>query len=83
MHQLVTKIMRNIGVMQSEEVFNAETVKTKLIFIVAQLVYTLITLLPVPLLYISYNFSVVYIGAIFGWTLWRGSNFYYEDFKDR
>jgi len=83
MHQLVTNIMRKIGVMKSDEVFDADTVKTKMIFIVAQLLYTLITLLPVPLLYISYNFSVIYISAIFGWTIWRGSMLYYEDFKDR
>jgi len=83
MHQLVTGIMRSIGVMDSNEVFNAETVKTKLIFIVAQLFYTVITILPVPLLFVSHSFSVFYISAIFGWTLWRGSNFYYQDFQDR
>lgn len=83
MHQLVTNIMRNIGVMQPKEVFNAKTVKTKLIFIIAQLLYTVITIIPVPLLYISYNFSLVYISAIFGWALWRGSNLYYQDFQDR
>ena len=83
MHQLVTNIMRNIGVMQPKEVFNAKTVKTKLIFIIAQLLYTVITIIPVPLLYISYNFSLVYMSLIFGWTLWRGSNLYYQDFQDR
>eukprot|EP00092_Neocalanus_flemingeri_P035911 GFUD01039100.1.p1 GENE.GFUD01039100.1~~GFUD01039100.1.p1 ORF type:complete len:319 (-),score=59.52 GFUD01039100.1:422-1378(-) len=83
MHQLVTSIMRTLGVMGREEVFNPETAKTKIIFIVAQLVYTLITLLPVPLLYSSYEFSVVYISAIFGWTVWRGGMHYYEDFRER
>jgi len=83
MHQLVTTIMRNIGVMEEQEVFNAETVKTKIIFIIAQLVYTVISIIPVPLLFNSYYCSVVYISLIYGWTVWRGSNFYYDDFLDR
>jgi len=83
MHQLVRDIMRKIGVMQCDEVFDADTVKTKLIFIVAQLGYTIVTLLPVPLLYSSYSFSLVYISAIFGWTLYRGSTHYFEDFTQR
>jgi hypothetical protein len=35
--------------------FNADTIKTKLIFVVSQFVYTLVTLLMTPLLYSSYS----------------------------
>ena len=83
MHQLVTNLMRRMGVMEEQEIFNAETLKTKIIFITAQFVYTVISIIPVPLLFSSYYCSVVYISAIYGWTVWRGSNFYYEDFLDR
>ena len=83
MHQLVTKIMRRVGVMGEQEVFQAETLKTKMIFIIAQLVYTVITIVPVPFLFSSYFLSVLYISAIYGWTMWRGSRLYYQDFQDR
>ena len=37
MHQLVLGIMRKIGVMTPSEEFDSETLKTKMIFVVAQL----------------------------------------------
>ena len=81
MHQLVTTLMRRLGVMGPQEVFNADTVKTKLIFLTAQLVYTLITLIPVPLLYTSPLFSGVYITLLAGWTVWCGAGQYRADFN--
>ena len=54
-HQLVLSLLRGAGVMASEEVFDADTLKTKLTMVGAQLVYTVLTLLPVPLLYSSYT----------------------------
>ena len=69
--------------MGPQEVFNADTVKTKLIFLTAQLVYTLITLIPVPLLYTSPLFSGVYITLLAGWTVWCGAGQYRADFRER
>ena len=39
-----------------QQVFDASTLKTKLTMVVAQLIYTLITLIPVPALFSSYTF---------------------------
>ena len=83
MHQLVLGIMRRIKVMAPTEIFQAETAKTKMIFISAQLVYTLITLAPVQTLYSSFPLSVLYISSILGWTVYKGANFYCQDFMER
>ena len=71
MHQLVLAIMRRLGVMEETEEFDADTVKSKLIFVTAQLVYTLATLAPVPLLYSSFSLSNLYLALLLGWTVFR------------
>ena len=83
MHQLVLGIMRKIGVMKNSEEFDAETIKTKLIFVSAQLMYTIVTLLPVKLLYNSYIFSILYMTGIFAWCVFQGAESYFEDFTER
>ena len=75
--------MRSIRVMSETEVFDAETAKTKLIMVGAQLVYTLVTLAPVKLLYTNYLISVAYMVAIFGWCVFQGATSYLEDFQER
>ena len=75
--------MRKVGVMKETEVFDAETVKTKLIMVTAQLVYTVVTLLPVQLLYTNYVVSVTYMAAIYGWCVFQGASSYLEDFQER
>lgn len=83
MHQLVLSIMRRLGVMEETEQFDADTIKSKLIFVTAQLVYTLATLAPVPLLYNSFRLSNLYLGLLLGWTVLRGAESYFQDFVDR
>ena len=83
MHQLVLTIMRRLGVMHETEQFDADTIKSKLIFVTAQLVYTLATLAPVPLLYNSFSLSNLYLGLLLGWTVLRGAETYFQDFVDR
>ena len=75
--------LRKIGVMKNSEEFDAETIKTKLIFVSAQLMYTIVTLLPVKLLYNSYIFSILYMTGIFAWCVFQGAEGYFEDFTER
>ena len=82
MHQLVLGLMRRLGVMEAEEEFDADTVKTKLIFVSAQLVYTLATLGPVPLLYTSPALSSAYMGLVLGWCALQGAAQYLQDFVE-
>ena len=83
MHQLVLGLMRRLGVMEAEEEFDADTVKTKLIFVSAQLVYTIATLGPVPLLYTSPALSSAYMGLVLGWCALQGAAQYLQDFVER
>ena len=83
MHQLVLSIMRRLGVMKETEEFDADTMKTKVIFVTAQLVYTLATLAPVPLLYSSLGLSNLYLALLLGWTVLRGAESYFQDFVER
>ena len=83
MYILVTKVARSIGVFAKDEVFNPKTMKTKVIFVVAQVLFTLVTVLPTPFLYSSYSFSFCYICVIFGLCIWRGGSYYIEVFSER
>ena len=83
MHQLVLGIMRRINVRGPTEIFQAETVKTKMIFVSSQLVYTIITLAPVQILYSSFALSLLYISIILGWTVNLGACSYGQDFMER
>jgi hypothetical protein len=83
MHILVTKVARSIGVFAKDEVFNSRTLKTKIIFVVAQVLFTLVTILHTPFLYYSYSFSFCYICVIFGLCIWRGGSYYIELFSER
>ena len=83
MHQLVLGIMRKLSVMAPSETFQAETVKTKIIFLSAQFVYTVITLLPVQVLYSSYSLSNLYMSLMLSWTINKGANSYCQDFIER
>ena len=83
MHQLVLGLMKKFNIMEPTEIFQAETAKTKIIFISAQLVYTVITLAPVQILYSSFAISLLYISSILGWTVYQGANSYCQDFMER
>ena len=83
MHQLVLGLMKKFNIMEPTEIFQAETAKTKIIFISAQLVYTVITLAPVQILYSSFAISLLYISSILGWTVYQGANSYCQDFIER
>ena len=55
----------------------------QIVFLLAQLIFTLVTLIPCHFLYTSYNLSFVYICAIYGWCIWRGGSYYIEVFSER
>jgi len=83
MHQLVLGIMRKIGVMEDTEEFDADSFKTKMIMVNAQLIYTVLTLVPVKILLGNFVISVLYMGAIFGWCIYQGATSYLQDFLQR
>jgi hypothetical protein len=48
------------GLMGREETFDHRTIKTKVIFILTQFVYTMVTCLPVFLIYPYFSFHTAY-----------------------
>merc|ERR1711971_1473225 len=83
MHQMTKKACRSIGILSREESFDSRTMKTKTIFVVTQIFYTMLTLLPTPLFYGSYRLSFAYFVTLFLWTTWRGGSYYIEVFSER
>jgi len=83
MHQMTKKACRSIGILSREESFDSKTLKTKTIFVVTQIFYTMLTLLPTPLFYGSYRLSFAYFVTLFLWTTWRGGSYYIEVFSER
>lgn len=79
----VLNLCRRIGVMAPGEVFDSSTVKTKVVFMTVQFLFTLATFLPAPLMYSSHSASVVFLVGIFTCALANGSNYYIEVFSRR
>ena len=80
---LVLSVCKRLFIIKKEEAFNPKTVKTKLIFIVSQFIYTIITFTPAYCLY-NYQFgNLIYIGFIFTVSIFNGASFYIEVFSQR
>jgi len=80
---MIVKILIKTGVQESEEDFNPDSRKAKTVFIVSQIIYTLITMIPTGLLYSSYEYSCCYFVFVFGWGTWNGASYYMEVFSER
>jgi len=83
MNQLTTRVTKELGILKEDEEFDSETLKSKLIFLAVQGIYTIVSCLPTVLFYSSYSLSVIYICAIYGWCIWRGGTYYIEIFSER
>uniref|UniRef100_A0A7S0LBS8 Glycerophosphocholine acyltransferase 1 n=1 Tax=Coccolithus braarudii TaxID=221442 RepID=A0A7S0LBS8_9EUKA len=80
---VVHKVLGKCGVLKPGEMFDSERWKTKLIFIIVQLLYTAVTLLPVPLFWASFRLHVVVLIGIFAVCIWNGASYYIEVFSTR
>jgi len=81
MHQLVLRITRKLGVLRPHEVFDSRQTKTKVIFMASQFIFTLFTLLPVPLFYHSQVLHAIFIIAVLVTSIFRGGGYYIEVFS--
>jgi len=82
-HILVLAVLRRLKVMQQDEVFNPSHLKTKIIFMTSQLVYTAIVMLPVPFAYRYKWFCSFYVLLIFCMSVYNGGEYYIEVFSRR
>jgi len=72
---------RACAVMRPGELFDSEGAKTKAIFMAVQLLYTAVTLLPVPLLWNSFPIHLAYLLATYSICIWNGGSYYIEVFS--
>ncbi|XP_023337252.1 uncharacterized membrane protein C776.05 [Eurytemora carolleeae] len=82
MNKLVRKVTIALGIIEKTEEFT-DGPKSKILFMLSQLLYTLVTLAFTPILYTTYSFSFVYIVGIYMWCVWRGGSYYIEVFSER
>jgi hypothetical protein len=76
-------LLRKIGIFGKDESYDSTSMKTKLVFVFAQFVVTLISLLPSYFIYNSAGFHLFYIGLVFTISVFNGANFYIEIFSVR
>ncbi|RYG98730.1 DUF2838 domain-containing protein [archaeon] len=74
----VLKICRRIGVFGMKEEFNSTSMKTKLVFVSSQLVFTMVSFIPSYIVYHSRMGHLLYIGLIFTISVFNGASFYIE-----
>lgn len=72
---------RSLGIFRPDEDYDSRTVKTKLVFITSQFLYTLVTFIPTPLLFWSKGAHLFYIFFIFSVSVFNGASFYIEVFS--
>lgn len=83
MNILGRKICVSTGIMQPKEEFNGEEWKSKTIFWLLQLIYTLVTLIPGIIVYHNYWLHVVWLLLVMWSCAWNGASFYIEVFASR
>lgn len=77
------KMFRLIGVFGKEEDYDSRTMKTKIVFVVAQLLFTVVSFLPTPLMYHYSGFHLTWIIFIVTSAVFNGGSFYIEVFSKR
>ena len=83
MNVLAKRVCRATGILGPHEEFQAESWKTKLVFWTGQMLFTLCTLLPAPLLFRYRDLHMAYILLVLAAALYNGSNYYFEVFAAR
>ena len=74
---------RRIGLFGRDELFDVASLKTKFVFVSLQLVYTVVTFLPIPLCYVSKRFHTALMLLVFLSCIWNGACYYIDIFSQR
>lgn len=77
------KLFRAIGVFRKDEEYDSRTMKTKIVFVCAQLIFTVVSFLPTPLMYNYSGFHLTWIIFIVTSAVFNGASFYIEVFSKR
>ena len=79
--QLVVKLCRKLGIYRWDEYPDATSLKTKIVFISVQFLYTLLTFSPTMVMYRSHHWNIAYLIFIFTSAAFNGASFYIEVFS--
>lgn len=79
----ILTVLRRVGVFGPQEQFCATSAKTKGVFVLSQLLVTVVAFLPTPLFYYSSSCHLLFIVFIFTVTIFNGASFYIEVFSKR
>ncbi len=74
---------RYLGIFKPDEIYNNKTLKTKVVFIVSQFIYTMATFAGTNLLYQYQGLQISYIIGIYVLSIFYGASFYIEIFSKR
>eukprot|EP00039_Didymoeca_costata_P011932 m.170028 g.170028 ORF g.170028 m.170028 type:complete len:481 (+) comp15334_c1_seq5:349-1791(+) len=79
--QAVVKLCKKLKIMGKDEKLDDRTVKTRVIFMTSQLAYTLLCLLPMPLLFRNQAAHGISLAIVYISSIWNGAGFYIEVFS--
>ena len=75
--RFVLLVCKHLYIVKMHESFNPRTVKTKVIFIVSQFLYTIVTFTPAYFLYYHQTAHLLYIGFVFTVSIFNGARYHY------
>ena len=79
----VTNMCTKHGLVNKGECLDPDTNLAKCVFVLCQVIYSILTILHTNILYRSYLVSCIYIIFIFGIGVWNGASYYIEIFSKR
>ena len=74
---------RRVGLFAQDELFDHNSLKTKFVFVSLQLVYTMVTFLPIPMCYASKAVHTTVMLLVFLSCIWNGAEYYIDIFSRR
>ena len=83
MARMVLRLCRRLRIFGPTEDYNPSEFKTLLVFMGAQFVYTVVTMLPATFIYSSKKIQLAFITFIFTCVVYNGASYYIEVFSKR
>ena len=74
---------RRVGLFAQDELFDHNSLKTKFVFVSLQLVYTMVTFLPIPMCYASKAVHTTVMLLVFLSCIWNEAEYYIDIFSRR
>jgi len=82
-NKFVTKLCKKHGFLKENEVIDSESILAKNVFVLSQVIYTLLTIIHPPILFKSYYLSCLFLVFVFTMAVWNGASYYIEIFSTR